>query len=357
MRRVRAALALLLVGGLAACGTAPDGGTIRTPASRPPSAAGSPAPTGPPEITLAFAGDVHFMDRTLKLLDDPNTAFGPIADQLKSADLALVNLESAVTTRGTPEPKAFHFRAPASAYSAIKAAGVDVVTLANNHALDYGRVGLSDTLAAAKAAEMPYFGAGANAAEAYAPYVTTIKGVKFAFIGFDQFFELWQQWKATETQSGIAMAWDLTRARAAAKAARAQADVLIVYMHWGDEGVECPTKGQQNFAAEMVKAGADMVIGTHAHLLMGDGYLGKAYVQYGLGNFVWYHDDAWSNDTGVLRVTLKGTKITKTELVPASISRTTGQPLPATGAEATRISTKYAGLRACTKLSATPTAP
>jgi poly-gamma-glutamate synthesis protein (capsule biosynthesis protein) len=350
------ALSVVAVG-LAACAAAPDngasgkGGTFRRP-----SAAVSPSPTGPPEITLAFAGDVHFMDRTLGLLDDPATAFGPIAPFLASADIAMVNLESAVTTRGTPEPKRFHFRAPTSAYDAIKAAGVDVVTIANNHALDYGRIGLADTVAAAKAAGMPYIGAGANAAEAYAPWLTEVKGVTFAFIGFDQFFELWTSWKATDTQAGIAMARDLPRAVAAAKAARKLADVLVVYVHWGNEGDQCPTKEQRTFAAEMSKAGADLVVGTHAHLLQGDGWMGRTYVHYGLGNFVWFNDEPWGNDTGVLRVTMRGKLIVKTELVPASISRRTGQPLPVAGAEATRITQKFAGLRACTKLAAAPAA-
>jgi poly-gamma-glutamate synthesis protein (capsule biosynthesis protein) len=269
----------------------------------------------------------------------------------------MVNLESAITVRGIPEPKRYHFRAPPVAFQAIKAAGVDLVTIANNHALDYGRVGLADTVSAAKAAQMPFVGAGADATEAYKPYVTEIKGVKFAFLGFNQWFELWQNWKATDTQAGIAMARDLPRAVAAAKAARKLADVLVVYLHWGNEGVECPTKEQKQFAAEMAKAGADLVVGTHAHLLLGDGWLGHTYVQYGLGNFVWYHDDAWSNDTGVLRVTLRGTKVTRTELVPAVISRYTGQPLPAAAKDATRIAAKYTALQKCTGLAAGPAAP
>src|SRR5205085_2443240 len=99
------------------------------------------APAAPPpsggDVTLAFAGDVHFMDRTAQLLIDPSHAFGPIAGTLAAADVAMVNLETSVTERGTPEPKQFHFRAPASAFDAIKAAGVDLVTIANNHSLDY----------------------------------------------------------------------------------------------------------------------------------------------------------------------------------------------------------------------------
>ena len=95
---------------------------------------------------------MHFAGRTLSLLADPATAFGPIARTLSAADLAMVNLETAVTRRGTPAPKQFHFRAPPSAVAAVRAAGVDVVSLANNHVLDYGQVGLADTLHAARVA-------------------------------------------------------------------------------------------------------------------------------------------------------------------------------------------------------------
>ncbi len=131
----------LLIGAAACSGDqpAPRAGSSATPKPKP----SSPAP--PPDITLEFAGDVHFAGRTLKLLDEPDTAFGPIADTLSGADVTVANLETSVTERGTPEPKQFHFRAPASAYQAVKAAGIDVVSLANNHAMDYGRDGLDDT--------------------------------------------------------------------------------------------------------------------------------------------------------------------------------------------------------------------
>jgi poly-gamma-glutamate capsule biosynthesis protein CapA/YwtB (metallophosphatase superfamily) len=98
----------------------------------------------------------------------------------QAAGVAMVNLESAVTIRGSAEPKTFHFRAPATAYQAMTWAGIDVVTVANNHALDYGRVGSQDTLDSAAAANMPVVGAGPNAAAAYAPWFTTVKGTKMA---------------------------------------------------------------------------------------------------------------------------------------------------------------------------------
>jgi poly-gamma-glutamate synthesis protein (capsule biosynthesis protein) len=315
----------------------------------------SATPGGPPTITLDFGGDVHFTGRTLALLNDPTTALGPISAIFSAADLSMINLESAVTDRGTEQPKQFHFRAPASAFVALKDGGISVATIANNHTLDYGRVGLVDTLAAAKEAGEPIVGAGSNATDAYAPYVATVKGVRIAFIGMSQITELASEWAATDTQSGIAMAFDTNRAINAVKAARQIADVVVVFMHWGQEYDACPIAAQQTLAKQLADAGATMIIGSHVHLLQGDGWLGKTFVAYGMSNFVWWLNDAESNDTGVMRVTLSGSTITKTEFLPAYINRTTGQPDPVTGSEATRISTEYAKLHGCTGLAYAPT--
>ena len=165
-------------------------------------------------VTLAFAGDVNFAGRTARLLSDPAGAFGPIMAVLKSADFVAVNLETSVTSRGTPQPKTYHFRAPPAAFTALRDAGVDLVTMANNHVLDYGPAGLADTLAAARATRFPYVGIGVNAAAAWAPYLTTIKGVKIAIIGVSQVAELAASWVASDTRPGEAYAIDLDRTAA-----------------------------------------------------------------------------------------------------------------------------------------------
>jgi poly-gamma-glutamate synthesis protein (capsule biosynthesis protein) len=323
---------------------------IQSPFLLSPSA-GISTPAAPPSITLAFGGDVHFAERTLALLDDPATAFGPVSAVLSAADIAMVNLETAVTTGGTPEPKQFHFRAPPSAFAAVRAAGVDVVTLANNHSLDFGQVGLADTLAAAS---VPVVGAGADAAAAYAPWITTVKGVRLAFLGFSQITELASTWAATDSRPGIAMALDFSRALKAIRSARAVADVVVVYMHWGQEYNECPISLQTSFAQAAAEAGASVIVGTHAHVMQGSGWLGSSYVFYGLSNFLWWWNDAQSNDTGVLRVTLTGSSIAGASFIPAYIDRTTGQPIPSTGAEAARISAAHEALQGCTGLAAAP---
>lgn len=300
---------------------------------------------------------MHFAERTLDLLADPATAFGPVASIFRAADLAMVNLETAVTDRGTPEPKQFHFRAPAAAFDAVKAAGIDVVSLANNHTLDYGQIGLADTLVAARSAQVPVVGAGVDAGAAYAPWVTHANGVRIAVLGFTQITELASTWAATDSRPGLAMAISdeqISRAADAVRRARAVADVVVVYMHWGQEYNECPIALQRTAATALAEAGATVIVGTHAHVLQGGGWLGRTYVAYGLSNFVWWYNDAASNDTGVLRVTVDGSGITGVEFVPAYIDRTTGQPVPSSGEEAARIQAKYEALRGCTGLSATP---
>jgi poly-gamma-glutamate capsule biosynthesis protein CapA/YwtB (metallophosphatase superfamily) len=357
MRPKAAAAAAVLALVLAGCDGAappPAGRASAAPTTAPatPAGAATPSPAAPPELRLAFAGDVHFTGRTLALLDDPATAFGPIAAQLGDADLTVVNLETAVTDRGTPEPKQYHFRSPATAYAALRAAGVDAASVANNHTLDYGRVGLADTLDSARAAGFPVFGAGRTADEAYAPWLTTVHGVRIAVLGMSQIGTLAQEWKPTATRSGVAMAFDTARATAAVRAARAAADLVVVFMHWGIEGSSCPSAQMKTFAATLARAGADIVVGTHAHTLLADGWSGRTYVHFGLGNFVWYVGAGTrSTDTGVLRLTVSGRTVVRTEFFPATVS-STGQPVLVSGAAKRRIEQKVTAARRCTGLAA-----
>ncbi len=312
----------------------------------------TPARQSSPDITLAFAGDVHFEGRTALLLKDPPTAFGSIASMLRQADFTAVNLETAVTSRGTPQPKTYHFRTTPTAFTALRDAGVDLVTMANNHVLDYGQAGLADTLAAARAAGFPYVGIGVNAAAAWAPYVTTINGTKIAIIGVSQVTELASSWVATPNRPGEANAINLRRTLAAVRAARRLARIVIVFMHWGTEGQACPDANQLALAPRLAAAGASIIVGAHAHMLQGSGWLQHTFVAYGMGNFLWW-ERSYSTATGVLELTLHRHGPLTARFVPAVVS-STGQPVPLTGTAARRAERHYAGLRACTQLAAAP---
>jgi hypothetical protein len=329
--------------------------TSGRPATTSPERAGSSRePTGEP-VTLAFGGDIHFEGAIeARLAANPATTLGPIAGVLRRADLAVVNLETAITERGTPAPKDFTFRAPSSALTALKAAGVDVATMANNHGQDFGVVGLRDSLAAAKAAKFPVVGVGRDADEAYRPYRATIKGQRIAVLGATQVLDsnLAAAWTAGDGKPGMASAYEEERLLAAVRAARVEADTVVVDLHWGRELANCPIDRQRALASKLVAAGADVVVGSHAHLLLGGGFLRGAYVHYGLGNFVFYSRGGVTAQSGVLLLTMRGRAVTGSRWVPAMISG--GIPIPLEGAAANRAVASWQALRRCTGLAAKP---
>jgi len=324
-----------------------------TPSAPRSAAPKSEAPDKEP-ITLAFAGDTHFHAQLAARLASPRTALGPTIPALKSADFTMVNLETAITTRGTKEPKEFNFRAPASAFNALKAAGIDVVSMANNHGVDFGRVGLADSLAAIKRSGYPVVGIGKNAAEAYKPYYVTVKGTKLAVIGATQVLDdnLIAGWTATDDHAGLASAKNAPRLIQEVRKARKQADTVIVYLHWGQEMNACPLPRQKHLAAQLSRAGADVIVGGHAHVPLGGGYWHGSYIDYGMGNFFFYAASGRTADTGILQLTLTGGKVSKAQWRPGTISG--GVPRLLTGAARQQGLTKWNNLRRCTGLAATP---
>ncbi|RBY80534.1 hypothetical protein DQ238_08070 [Geodermatophilus sp. TF02-6] len=160
-RRLVPLLALALVGCSMGAGVS-DTGDAPAPTPPAPTTTGTtttPPPEGP--VTLAFAGDVHTAGRLEERFRYPETALAPVAPMLDGADLTMVNLETAVTDRGTAQDKTFTFRAPPSVFDDLRVAGVDVVSMANNHGVDFGPVGLADSLDASRQRDFPVVGAPA----------------------------------------------------------------------------------------------------------------------------------------------------------------------------------------------------
>ena len=138
------------------------------------------------------------------------------------------------------------------------------------------------------------------------------------------------------------------------RAARRLAPTVIVFMHWGTEGQTCPDPGQLSLARELAAAGASIIVGAHAHMLQGSGWLGRTFVAYGLGNFLWW-ERSYSTATGVLELTLHPHAPLTARFIPAVVSGT-GQPIVDRGAAARRALAHYASLRTCAGLSASPAA-
>ena len=325
------------------------------PAGR--TSAGSARSSEPPgTLTLAFAGDVHFTGRTAdRLAVDP--ALGPLSRRLSAADFSMVNLESAITTRGAPQPKIYHFRTGPATLTALRDSGVDAVTMANNHAVDYGAPGLADSVAAERASPIPVLGLGADAAEAYRPYTATINGVRLAVLAASQIDDVTNaDFQAGPRTPGIASALDRPRLLTAVRAAGARADVVVVYLHWGIEGESCPVADQTSLAADLSAAGATVVVGTHAHVMLGSGMLGPSYVAYGFGNFLWYGTSPYphSDETGVttLAVTRAG-RVSGAWFSPGLVDEH-GVAQPQSGAAGRRITERHRQLRRCAGLAAPP---
>ena len=328
-------------------------------ASAGPRPSSAPAPSTPPPsgtFTFAFAGDVNFEERTAdRLAAGPETAFGVAKESLSAADLTMVNLETAITNRGEKQPKSFTFRAPPGALDALAYAGVDVATMANNHAVDYGPVGLQDTLDAIADSPVPVIGIGKNQQAAFAPYRRTVHGVRIAVFAATQVMDLTKErWSATEDSPGVANA-DRQQLVDDVRAARKAGEVPIVYLHWGTEYEGCPDDPQRRLADQLADAGAVAVIGTHAHVLQGAGWRADGvYVAYGLGNYLWWRSFGnEQDDNGVLTLTFVGPKVTAAVFAPSHLDDT-GVPVPAAGKLKSTIDAEWERVRACAELSATP---
>jgi poly-gamma-glutamate synthesis protein (capsule biosynthesis protein) len=262
---------------------------------------------------MAFAGDVHFEDYVAPLARDPH-GLDELQSSLGAADLAMVNLETAITERGTRIGKEFHFRAPASALETISNAGIDAVSMANNHGVDYGPVGLADTLAAKKESPVPIVGIGKDEREAFAPAVLEAKGLKVAVFGASQVYEMTLlRYSAGPGKAGIASSAPVTRLRNAVARAAAKYDLVVVYLHWGLDYQKCPDGQSVSTAQALEAAGADIIVGGHSHRVNGAGWLGRSYVDYGLGNFVWWRSHEPDSRSGVLTLSIdvKGARGTR----------------------------------------------
>jgi Bacterial capsule synthesis protein PGA_cap len=317
--------------------------TVRAPS---PSRLGSGNP-----VVFAFGGDIHFEGvLSSKLAASPSTVLAPIAATLRQADLAVANLETAVTNGGAAAAKQYVFRTPASAFAALRSGSIDVASMANNHGMDYGEAGLRDSLAAARRYRFPVIGIGLDAKQAYAPYRRTIRGQRVAVLAATQVLDdhLVTSWTAGARKPGLASAKDVARLVQEVRRARATSDIVVVYVHWGVELVACPTTDQRTLARRLVAAGADIVVGGHAHRLLGAGRMGHALVGYGLGNFVWYGTSELSTQTGVLFVAATGRRIDSYRWAPARI--VDGVPRPLTGAERSAEIRSWRSLRGCTGL-------
>lgn len=242
-------------------------------------------------IRLLFAGDVYPSEYVLDAYQAAGGIGGVVSESYRkdmaAADLFMANEEFPFSTRGTPAPdKQYTFRVNPEKATMLSEMSIDLVTLANNHALDYGRDALLDSLDTLDDAGILHVGAGKDLESARKPVYVTLKGRKLAFIGATRVMPE-ADWAADSDRPGMLSAYDGgDRLCTVIKEAKQQADFVIVYMHWGIERAEEPNDVQTSLAHRIVDAGADLVIGAHPHVLQGLEYYNGVPIAYSLGNFV-----------------------------------------------------------------------
>ncbi len=307
-------------------------------------------------VTIAFAGDASFEGLTDRLLTNPTGLLSAVSPLLSAADVTMVNLEAALGIAGSPEAKAFNFRVPAEALVALDSAGVDVVTMANNHGMDYGPEGLQESLRIRVDTGFPILGIGQDDDEAYEPWIIEVKGQRIGFIAANDIFDahLVTRWSAAPGHPGVASTEEPFQEQFAerVRATRPDVDTLVVYLHFGTETQTCPNARQTELVDLLTDAGADIVVGSHTHRLQGMGYRGDRFVAYGLSNFVFNAPSAPGRRSGVLTVSATGRRVDGYEWDPVSIQNRL--PVPLTGAAADAERQAMDDLQACTGLSSTP---
>lgn len=258
-----------------------------TPIPPPATPSTSPPITPPTAIRVMAVGDIMLGGTAAPELavlgyDYP---FALVGDVLRRGDIVFGNLEGPLTLRGQPaRDKRYIFRSPpARVVPALKAAGFNVLSLANNHMLDYGVEGLEDSMSALTAAGIHFAGAGMNAAQARAPALIEVHGRRFAILAYS--LTLPEEFYAAPTRPGTAFGHE-AHVRSDVARARQAADAVIVSFHWGQEGTTALREYQQRIGRAAIDAGAQIVVGHHPHILQGVECYSGGVILHSLGNFV-----------------------------------------------------------------------
>jgi poly-gamma-glutamate capsule biosynthesis protein CapA/YwtB (metallophosphatase superfamily) len=245
-------------------------------------------------------------------------AWSGLGGLFRHDDLTVINHECPSTDIVAPLEKRFVFRCDPDALDDARRAGVDVANLANNHGFDQGRDGLLDSIRNFERADIVPIGAGASQEEADAPAYIEANGWTIGLVGVGEVTDPDSQ-VAVGEEIGTSVGRDFGRALRAIREAEANADVVIVVIHWGVELDTQPRDYQVDEAHRMIDAGADVIFGSHAHRLQPmDSYDGKP-VFYGLGNFVWPRFSAEGSTTAVAEVVVRPDGSITGRLLPATI--------------------------------------
>ncbi len=271
------------------------------------------------EITLVAVGDIMLAHRLKPFIEEYGSAYPYkyTAYIFKEADISFANLESPLSTEGEPIPdKEYTFRAHPQVAEGLKEVGFDVLSLANNHILDYGKGALFETIEVLDSRMIFHIGAGRNIQEAREPAMVKVKSRRFGFLAYSN--TLPKEFWAEEDKPGTAYG-KFSRVKEDVKELKEKVDFLIVSFHWGNEEEIAPQEYQRNLAHLAIDQGADIILGHHPHILSGIETYGNGVIIYSLGNFAFGSYSEKVKESAIFRFHFSKDKLQKLEIIPISV--------------------------------------
>ena len=272
-------------------------------------------------FSFGFVGDVSLADNWYIMPEYDKRGKGiygildkNVVDIMTKSDIMIANSEFTISDRGEKmKGKYYTFRGSPKRIPIYNEMGVDLVTLANNHVYDFGSVAFNDMLDALDKYKMPYIGAGHNINEASKPYYYVANGYKIGLVNASRAEKLLLTPGATDTSEGVFRCYDPEKLISVIKDVKSKSDYVILLLHWGREDSHDLENVQIETSKQYIDAGADIIVGSHAHVLQGFEFYNSKFISYNLGDFIFNHE---TKDTGILEVSLDNEGKFKYKFIP-----------------------------------------
>ncbi|MGH1366633.1 MAG: CapA family protein [Calditrichia bacterium] len=284
------------------------------------------------KVTVVATGDTMLGSWIGDIIEEKGHMypFVHIKEYLDSADLHITNLEAPFGTRGKPFDKKFTFRVHPDLVHVLRAGSVDIVSLANNHMLDYGPECVEETRQLLDLHEIKYAGAGSNLTVAREAAIEEVNGRRVGFLSYTLTFpeEFW----ASDTSAGTCFPYESFAFKDVARL-KSKTDFVIVACHWGQELRTTPKPYQVKLAHRLINNGADVVLGHHPHVVQGIEFYKGKMIAYSLGNFVFASYSERVKDSMLLQFSLGDEDVMKARIVPINVYNAVVdfQPVPLKG--------------------------
>jgi poly-gamma-glutamate capsule biosynthesis protein CapA/YwtB (metallophosphatase superfamily) len=273
------------------------------------------------DVIINVVGDVHGESAIKK------EAIPSLKKYFADGNLNIFNLETAITAETKKEEKEYNFKSDPSFLKVLRSVGFNLATVANNHSYDFGEKGFLGTLQALDKAGIKYVGGGVNSAIAYQGQVFTFKGIRIGVLGLAK-VNGGPASIAGKEKPGTTNGYDAASTESAITAIKKVSDIVIVLVHWGEEGSFCPRPAEISSARKWQSLGADIIVGSHTHTLQPIRFAKNQLVAYSMGNFIFYSSQLENRSTGLLKIRISPTKRISYEMQPFVINNLTKVPAP-----------------------------